>query len=288
MNNNKYGLISLKKDFPDNEACITYLFNTLHSRTCSCGGTYSLIKGRRQFQCSKCRFQIAPAVGTIFDHSSTPLTLWFHAILVFSNAKSGISAKQLQRDLEVTYKCAWRILLQIRRALKQSTDSLKGIVETDTGYFGGQRYGGKNNEQLSNAIKAKSVVMAAVARGGTMRATVTGGASGDELEDFVKNNIKKGSFLLTDSARGYTRMKKGYEHLKVDHGKNEYVRDGVHVNNIETWFSHVKRSMKGTFKSVSKKHFQSYLDAFVFHYNNRRNDKERFSSLLGALLQPSK
>src|SRR3972149_6170667 len=102
----KYGIPSLKKDFPNNDTCLEYIFDTLHTRKCSCGGKYSLmkegLKTKRKFQCSKCRFQISPTAGTIFHKSSTPLTLWFHAILVFSNAKSGISSQQMQRNLEVT------------------------------------------------------------------------------------------------------------------------------------------------------------------------------------------
>src|ERR1700733_5594902 len=114
----KYGIPSLKKDFPNDKACLTYIFDALYDKACDCGGEYRIIPGRLQFQCSKCRHQIAPMVGTIFENSSTPLTLWFQAVLLFSNAKSGISAKQLERELEVTYKTAWRIHSQIRKAVK--------------------------------------------------------------------------------------------------------------------------------------------------------------------------
>lgn len=109
--------MSLRRQFPDDDSCLEFIFNVKHPRECSCGGMYRRISGRRQFQCSKCRFQIAPASGTIFHKSDTPLVLWFHAILAFFNAKGEISAKQLERDLEISYKCAWRILGTIRRAL---------------------------------------------------------------------------------------------------------------------------------------------------------------------------
>src|SRR3989344_7926743 len=134
----KYGVRDLKRDFPTDEACLAFIFDTLHSRKCSCGGEYRPITGRKQFQCSKCRYQIAPASNTIFHKSDTPLSSWFHAIWIFSNAKSGISAKELERQLGVTYKCAWRILSFIRKALKQDDSPLKGVIETDIGYFGGK------------------------------------------------------------------------------------------------------------------------------------------------------
>ena len=98
----KYSLGDLKRDFPDDKAVLDFIFDSLHSRECSCGGKYSVLKGRRQFQCSKCRFQIAPTAGTIFHKSDTPLTLWLHALWVFSNAKSGISAKEMERHLGLT------------------------------------------------------------------------------------------------------------------------------------------------------------------------------------------
>lgn len=105
----KYGLKQLRKDFPNDQACLQFAFDTLHSKECGCGGEYSPVKGRKQFYCSKCRFQIAPLSGTIFHKSDTPLTLWWHALWVFSNAKSGVSAKELQRQIGCTYKTCYRI-----------------------------------------------------------------------------------------------------------------------------------------------------------------------------------
>lgn len=125
----KYGLASLHRQFPDNDSCMGFIFNVKHPRECRlqmppqtaarCGGIYRKIGARRQFQCSKCRNQVAPTAETIFNKSETPLVLWFHAILAFFNARGEISAKQLERDLEVTYKCAWRILTRIRGVLDE-------------------------------------------------------------------------------------------------------------------------------------------------------------------------
>ncbi len=105
----RYGIKSLSKDFPTEAKVLEFLFDAQHSRECSCGGSYSLKSGRRQFQCSKCRYQIAPTANTLFHKSDTPLTLWFKAILTFSNAKSGVSAKEMERQLAVTYKTAHRM-----------------------------------------------------------------------------------------------------------------------------------------------------------------------------------
>lgn len=285
----KYGVRELHRDFPTNEACLEFIFDSLHTRACSCGGTYSLMNKRRLFQCGKCRFQIAPTAGTMFHKSSTPLTLWFHAVMVFSNAKSGISAKQLERHLAVTYKCAWRMLVLIRKALQQFGKRLKGDVESDGAYFGGRKKAGKDNQYLSQAFQAKSVVLGALQRGGNLRALVAPNMKGLVIKDFIERNVEKsGTRLMTDGSRNFERVEKTYDRHSVDHHRGEYVRGDIHVNSMENFWSHAKRSITGTHKVISKKHAQSYLNAFVFHYNNRRNDRKRFLTLLEIVLHSAR
>lgn len=284
----KYSIKDLKRDFPTDESCLDLIFDTLHSRNCSCGGIYKLIKGRKQYQCSKCRFQIAPASTTIFYKSDTPLSLWFHAIFIFSNAKSGISAKELERHLGVTYKCAWRILSLIRKALTQDNDKLKGIVEVDTGYFGGKGTVRKDNDRTKIFAK-KNAVTIAVERGGKIRAEIMETVSSSTMEDFIKRNIDtKDTVVVTDKSQVFKRSDKDYDRESVNHSKGEYVRGIAHINTIETFLAHLKRSIQGTYKTISKQHLQTYLDSFVWHYNNRHNDRQRFSALMGILLQSVK
>lgn len=287
MNPKKYGIVSLRKQFPTEDAFLDFIFDTLHTRKCSCGGTYRRLKGRKQFYCTKCLHQIAPTAGTIFHKSDTPLTLWFHAIMVFSNAKSGISAKQLQREIEVTYKTAWRMLRLIRKAIPQSEEPLSGDVEMDAGYFGGKGKAGKDNKDLGKVMKAKSVIMAAKERGGRIRASVVPDASARSHKNFLWQNVSTNSRLITDSTMVLNKVAVGYDRHMVDHHRGEYVRGDIHVNSIETFWAHVKRSIRGTHKVVSKKYLQSYLDGFVFHANSPRMDSERFFSLLGAVLRPA-
>ncbi|MEI6133325.1 MAG: IS1595 family transposase [Bacillota bacterium] len=239
----------------------------------------------KKFQCSKCRFKISPTACTIFHKSRTSLTLWFHTILIFSNAKSGISAKQIHRNLEVTYKCAYRILHKIRNLLKQDDIKLKGDVEIDIGYFGGKGYAGKDNVHLSRVMAKKSVVIVAVERGGHVKAKIVPDSTSNTMTAFIKENIQpKTTSVLTDSSKVYMQSDKTHDRYAVDHHKGEYVRGDIHINTVETFFSHLKRSIRGTHKVISRQHLQTYLDGFVFHYNNRHNDKERFSLLIQKLL----
>lgn len=284
---NRYGIKSLEKDFTTDEDCLEFIFDAQHSRKCSCGGSYSLKAGRRQFQCSKCRFQIAPTAYTLFHKSDTPLTLWFKAILTFSNAKSGISAKEMERQLEVTYKTAWRILHLIRKALEQN-GKLSGDVEMDSAFFGGRFKSGKDNARQKEAIAAKTVVMGAVQRGGKARLLIVPDNKAKTHGDFLNEMIEpQGTRLLTDKTNRLDKVAVGFNRHSVDHGRGEYVRGDVHANTIEGFWSHIKRSITGTHKVVSRKYLQEYLNAFVFHRNNRYSDKERFWALLGILITPS-
>ena len=280
----KYSIRDLKRDFPNEEACLDIIFDTLHTRECSCGGSYSRIPKRKQYQCSQCRFQIAPMAGTIFEKSTTPLDLWFHALFIFSNAKSGISAKELERQLGVTYKTAWRMLKLIRESLVQPKKPLSGDVEADEAFFGGRGNGGRYNKNASRTMEAKVKVLGAVSRKGGIRAQTVQTVSGSSTQRFIEANVKKGSRLFTDGSNRFTRVDNDYERITVDHSRKEWVRGNAHTNAIEGFWSHVKRSTKGTHKVISKKYFQSYLDAFVFHYNNRHSDRVRFASLLGAVI----
>lgn len=283
----KYSVKDLKQDFPSEEACLNFIFEAQHSRACSCGGEYKLITGRRQFQCSKCRYQIAPCGNSIFHKSDTLLTLWFHAIWIFSNAKSGISAKEMERQLGVTYKCAWRILSLIRKALENDRHALLGgIVESDVAYFGGRRYSGEYNKWQRQALAAKTIAIAAVQRDGEMRVRVIPANTTAETEKFIDATVEDGSALFTDGGTTYLSSKKNYGHFAVDHSKKIFAKGIVHVNRVEAFWHHVKGSIKGTFKSVSKQHLQSYLDSFAWHYNNRHNDRKRFVALLGIVVQP--
>lgn len=292
----KYSIRNLKSSFPTEEVCLEYLFNRLHTRQCSCGGRYNplfssqngRLAGRRQFQCSKCRYQIAPMAGTIFEKSGTPLTLWFYAIFIFSNAKSGISAKELERQLGVTYKTAWRILKLIQSCLKQNTTKLKGVVEMDEAYLGGRGKAGTNNRDLSRVMKKKSPIIAAMQREGEMRAEIAPAIHSENIHDFLAKNVEKeGTQLMTDTSNRYHHVARGYSRFMVNHSQHEFVRGKVHINHIESFWSHLKRSIRGTYKVVSKRHLQAYLDAFVWHYNNRRNDRLRFDALMGRIVRVS-
>jgi hypothetical protein len=159
---------------------------------------------------------------------------------------------------------------------------LSGDVEVDTGYIGGKA-------KLAKRMHNKSTVFAAIKRGGATRVEVTDDASAKSHKNFVWKNVStNGTRLLTDAALPYTHVVQPYNHKAVNHSKGKYVEGDVHINHVESFWGHVKRSIKGTHKTVSAKWLQTYLDGFAFHANNRRSDSVRFAALLGALLQPAR
>ena len=224
--------------------------------------------------------------GTIFEKSRVPLTLWFHVLMMFSNAKSGLSARTIQRDLEITYKCAWRMVHLIRGALKQSEEPLTGEVELDLAYFGGKGIAGKNNERLKDVFRAKTRVLAAIERKGQARAQVVSSGSARNHKNFLWQNVStKDTKLMTDKALQLDNIARPYDRESVHHKKKEFVRGDAHTQTVDWFWSHVKGSLRGTHKSVSPKYLQSYLDGFVFHYNNGHSDSDRFEALVDTVLR---
>ncbi|KKW45889.1 MAG: ISSpo3, transposase [Candidatus Kaiserbacteria bacterium GW2011_GWA2_58_9] len=258
----RFGIRSLRRKFPSENACLEFLLKRRHGKRCSCGGEFRRIPGRKQYQCSRCRFQIAPTAGTIFEKSKVPLSLWFHVMLVFSNAKCGISAKVIERDLEITYKCAWRMLTLIRGALTQSDDALSGDVEVDTGYIGGYA-------PLARRMHNKATVFAAIQRGGTMRAEVTKDATAKAHKNFVWKNVStKNTRLMTDKANRFDRIALPYERHAVNHHKGEYVRGDVHVRHGQGAVLRFTRYRIAASKRLKKRSFSSIAKVY-------RDERER-------------
>lgn len=253
----KYTIKHFRKDFPTEERCLKYIFAT---RFPTLKGFYP-IKGRRDFVEGKTGKHISPLVNTIFENSSTPLYLWFFAIYLFSNSKNGVSAKELQRQLGVSYPTALRMGRQIRKLMKDDSSKLDGVVELDETFI------------------SKTPVLGAIERGGNVRVKAAPKSNGITIAMHVINNIKPGAQLRTDENKSYMWLDRHYERQSVNHSK-EYVRGDVHINSMEGFWSQVKRSIHGTHHYVSPKHLQSYLDFFSFQHLYRTSEAPPFLILL--------
>jgi transposase-like protein len=223
-----------------------------------------------------CRQQFSPTSGTLFADSHLRLITWFHAIGLMLNAKKGISAKQLQRDLGIGgYKTAWYLNHRIREAMGSGDiPKLGGIVEIDETYVGG-KISGKGQVY---ARKQKQVVMGAIQRGGQLRLQHVPAATVETFRDFIEENISEDvERVMTDQHRVYpTALGKLVDrHETVNHIIREYVRGDVTTNSIESVFSLFKRGVIGQYHKLSAKHLQRYLTEFEYRFN-RRNDGDVF------------
>jgi transposase-like protein len=280
----KYTLADLGLQFPDDDACLAYLFEKRygqHGPACPCGkrDSYHRVQGRKSYACAWCGRQISPTAGTIFDHSPTPLTLWFFAMFLMCSSRNGVAALELKRQLGVTYKTAWRMAHSIRQLMRDDTDpdKLKGVVEGDETYVGGKRSGGKRGR----GALGKTPVVGFVERGGRVRAHVINRVTTAEVFRFLYRNIEVGSTLYTDELAVYNYAQRwGFEHEHVKHRRWEYVRGEVHANTIEGFWSQLKRSIDGTHHQVSRRWLHLYVAEQAWRYSRRRAVRPMLLSLL--------
>jgi transposase-like protein len=247
------------------------------------------VSGRTAYACKFCGYQIYPLAGTIFEKTTTPLDLWFFAMYLMVQTRSGVSAKQLERMLGVTYKTAWRMFRQIRLLMAQ-TGMLDGTVEIDETFMGGKGQNRRYEPDFGN--EPKEVVMGMVQRNGKAYAKHIPNTGKWTLLKQIKENISPTARLLTDEYYGYTHLKyKGYNHQFVTH-RDTYVVGDIHTQNVENLWSIIKRGIYGVYRVVSNKYLQAYIDEFTWRYSNRLHNGMMFEKLLGQisevkLIQPA-
>jgi transposase len=278
-----YTIKDFEKQFPDDDACLDFLFKARYPKGVFCPKCQKItnhyrITNRKVYSCEFCGNHVSPTAGTIFHKSDTPLKSWFHAIFLMASTKTGISAKQLQRELGVTYKTAWRMFKQIRKLMNEHINPLTGQVEVDETYIGGKRRG-----KRGRGASGKSVVLGMVERNGNAIAKVIPNVKARTLLPMIEARVAKENktIVFTDELPSYNHVEKlGYGHEIVQHAAKQYVFGSAHVNTVEALWSTIKRGIDGVNHSVSPLHLQSYLDSYVFRYNHRKDEQPIFQSLL--------
>ncbi len=247
---------------------------------CKQPSVFYRINGRTSYNCKFCNYQIYPLAGTIFEKSTTPLDLWFFAMFLMTQTRSGTSAKQLERMLGVTYKTAWRMFKQIRLLMDESGGGmLDGVVEIDETYIGGK--GSNRAFKWHGNEKQKEVLMGMLQREGKAYLKHIPNTGKYTLVTQIKNNVSPTAKIMTDELAGYVNLDKlGYGHEAVNHSRKEYVRGDIHTQNIEGLWGGLKRGIYGVYRIVSKKYLQAYADEYAFRYNHRNEAGMMFDILL--------
>ena len=280
----KYTLKQFNAQFPDEDACLAFIKNArwpdgIHCVSCEYITPHYRIRGRKVYSCEHCGSHVSPTADTIFHKSSTPLRSWFHAMFLMASTRTGISAKQLERELGVTYKTAWRMFHQIRKLMAQGDLKLFGEIEVDETYIGGHRPG-----KRGRGAAGKTIVAGMVERNGKAVVKVVPDVKARTLVPMIQQHIPAGQVVYTDEMSSYNRLGGlGYFHATVRHQAKQYVAGRAHTNNIEGMWSNVKRGIDGVHHVVSPKYLQAYLDSYIYRFNRRHSETPMFSQLLGEI-----
>ncbi|MDQ3730295.1 MAG: IS1595 family transposase [Actinomycetota bacterium] len=292
-----YSLMEFTREFPDDDACLDWLWRQRYSADgkhadcpkCEREGVvfkhYKTAQRRQTWTCTACGHHVQPTAGTIFHGSSTSLHLWFYAMYLITSTRCGISAKQLERELGVTYKTAWRMFNRIRNELMRDDGErqLWGDVEVDETSVDGRprRKARSKKEAAQLRERSRATVVGMAERGGNVRVRVVPSRRGPALSQAVRQNVSPRAMLITDDWQAYKPLDRDFvAHRKINHSTGLYVDGDIHTNTIEGFFGNMKTGIRGVYKHVSHRWLQSYLDEYAWRYNHRRGRRSMFETLL--------
>ncbi|HLF71863.1 MAG TPA: IS1595 family transposase [Dehalococcoidia bacterium] len=293
------------KAFPDDAACLEWLWRKRYSddgehaycpkcETERSFKRYETTQQRQSWTCTTCAHRLHPTAGTIYHKSSTSLHLWFYAMYLMASTRCGISAKQIERELGVTYKTAWRMAYLIRNELMEQDDiTLSGEVEADEAWIGGRpRYRrgemprgpdgkGMRGPRPKTHPTQQQAVFGMVERQGRVIVKTIPNVQSATLLPHIQQRVLPASTIYTDEWRSYNKLgKQGYVHKRIAHKERVYVSGDVHTQTIEGFWSLTKNGIRGVYHAVSAKHLQGYLNEYAWRYNERHSPKAMFETLL--------
>ena len=282
-------LMEFERQFPDDAACLEHLVKTLYPNGIYCPKCKKVTKhhrnnGRPSYSCQFCGHHEHPMVGTIFQDSATPLKLWFYAMYLMASTRCGISAKQLERELGVTYKTAWRMFNRIRKLAsdaERTAPPLGGLgeaVEMDETYIGPDR---------DRAVPIFGMTQRKRAgKPGRVRAVMVKDAKTTSIMPHVRERLLPATMVYTDEAPVYnavTRLDMQHQHRRIYHSLKVYVQGDIRTSTVDGFWALIKNGIGGVYHGVSTKHLQTYLDEYAFRYNNRKHPKGVFNVWLSCV-----
>jgi len=226
-----------------------------------------------RWRCRDCKRMYSVRTGLVMEESRLPLRVWVYAFWKACASKKGISALQISRECEISYKTALFIMHRVRFAMARSGGSqLSGTVEVDETYVAGKPRYHRHGVRGRPKGWAKPMVFAMVERGGEVRAMHVTNVNAMNLRTQIEKNVAEDARVFTDESPYYKRVRETHHHETVNHRSGEYVRGDVTTNTVEGFFSLIKRGVYGTFHSISEQHLHRYVSEFEFRYNTRHLD----------------
>lgn len=270
----------------------------------------------KRFKCYSCKKTFSVTTKTFLHGTGTDLTKWLYAFSIVTDAKKGLSALQLHRNIDVSYPTAWKMYHTIRDIMEVENNNIEldGVIEMDETYIGGKPRKARRNsppvgdikyydtklERLGKRFEIKEgtykkpylidkpkrgrgtlkiPVVGIVEREGDVIAEVMRHTTHENIKQMVKKYVdEKESLLITDDYKSYKRINKIIEHVSIDHQKM-FSYKGINTNSIESFWAIVKRQIHSSHHHVSPKYLPKYVSELVFKYNNRKSD-DAFETLV--------
>jgi len=308
FNENINSILEVARAFPTEEACIKHLealyWNNIPVSPFDKESKVYVCKNNR-YRCKTSGKYFTVKTGSMFDGTKIELPKWFMAIFLITTHTKGMSSVQLAKDLQISQKGAWFMLMRIRKCFEienNTDDKFEGICEADESFVGGKNKNRHKDKKVpmsqGRSFKDKTPVLGVLQRGefemvdgkkiahshSKVKCLVAENTKKESIQPFIKTVVIKDSVLISDEWHGYRGLENTYDHHVVDHAKKQYVdfdNPEIHSNSIEGFWGIMKRSYNGTYNWWSKKHMQNYVDEFVFRFNLRTcQNNERFNSLI--------
>ena len=283
-------LYELLEVLPTKQSCIDYLEklrwpDKVISPYDPNSKVYKLSK-KNQYRCKNTGKDFNVLTGTIFENSKIPIRKWFNVSGILVSHLNGVSSYQSTRDFGITHKSTWFMLQRLRYACDVPIDMMEGNIEIDEAYFGGKNKWRHWNKKIPNSQgrsgKGKvSAVGVLEKSSGRLFVRVTSDTKMRTLVPIIKDKVKEGSNVNTDEWYRDSDLDESYNHQMVNHRKGEFRRGNVSTNAVENRWSRLKPMINLTYRRVGRKHFQKYIDEFVFRNNTSKlSFQEKFDSLL--------
>ncbi len=237
---------------------------------------------QKRWKCKECYKQFTVKLGTIFEDSPIKLDKWLTALWMLVNCKNGVSSYEVAKAVGITQKSAWFVLHRLRFALQTGSITKLGgngaPVEVDETFIGGKARNMHKvrRKRLGHGIgmqggHGKTVVVGLLERGGKVKTTVIPHRRENMPEKIVREIVQPGAEVHTDEFSGYYNLKDGYVHKVINHLEG-YVKENVHTNGIENFWSLLKRGLNGTYVAVEPFHLFRYVDEQAFRFNHRKDE----------------